>query len=126
MTTELGYDGGISIGLPVRDLDKSIEWYGETLGLTFCYRMDDVGWAEMATATEGVTIGLSQVEKVETGGGATVTLGVRDVAAARSVLEGKGVRFDGETQVIPDMVTLATFFDPDGNVLMLYQDMTGQ
>ncbi len=28
----------------------------------------------------------------------------------------------GETQVIPDMVTLATFFDPDGHTLMFAED----
>ncbi len=38
-------------------------------------------------------------------------------------MESKNVRFDGETQTIPDMVKLATFYDPDGNALMLYQDL---
>ena len=72
----------------------------------------------------GVTIGLSQVEDVKTGVGATVTLGVHDVGAARAILEDKGVQFDGDTQVIPGMVMLASFFDPDGNVLMLYKDLS--
>jgi hypothetical protein len=26
----------------------------------------------------------------------------------------------------PGMVSLATFYDPDGNKLMLYQDLSGQ
>ena len=33
------------------------------------------------------------------------------------------VPFDGETITIPEMVRLATFYDPDGNKLMLYQDI---
>ncbi len=125
MPSELGYDGGLSIGLPVRDLDAAIAWYGEVLGFPLVFRMDDVGWAEVATETPGVTIGLSQVEEVKTDGGATVTFGVRDVPSARGQMEARGVRFDGETQVIPGMVVLATFFDPDGNALMLYQDLSG-
>lgn len=122
MASTLGYDGGIAIGMPVSDLDRAIAWYGDVLGFSLVFRVDEMGWAEMATETAGVTIGLSQVEQVVTGGGATVTLGVRDVRAARAQLEAKDVRFDGETQVIPGMVTLVTLFDPDGNTLMLYED----
>ncbi len=63
------------------------------------------------------------MEKVERGGGATLVFGVADVDSARAQLEAKDVRFDGETQTIPDMVKLATFFDPDGNTFMLAEDL---
>jgi CreA protein len=33
------------------------------------------------------------------------------------------VRFDGDTCTIEGWVRLATLYDPDGNVLMLYQDL---
>jgi hypothetical protein len=33
------------------------------------------------------------------------------------------VRFDGPTREYPGMVKLATFFDPDGNTLMLYESL---
>jgi predicted enzyme related to lactoylglutathione lyase len=68
-------------------------------------------------------VGLSQVEKPKVEGGPTLTWGVKDIEAARAELEGKGVKFDGETRVIPEMVKLATFFDPDGNHLMFYQSL---
>lgn len=122
MSSTLGYDGGIAIGLPVLSLDEAVKWYTEVLELELIFQMDEVGWAELKTHTPGTTIGLSQVEEVKVGGGGTITLGVKDVPAARTILEERGVKFDGETQVIPGMVTLATFFDPDGNTLMLYQD----
>ena len=32
----------------------------------------------------------------------------------------------GDTQVIPEMVKIATFYDPDGNTLMLFEDLSGQ
>ena len=51
--------------------------------------------------------------------------GVGDIAVARGALEEAGVRFDGETETIEGMVSTATFYDPDGNALMLAQDLTG-
>jgi hypothetical protein len=51
-------------------------------------------------------------------------LGVRDIDAARAHLEKHNVRFDGATRTIPGMVKLATFFDPDGHALMLYQSLS--
>lgn len=126
MPSPLNYDGGLTAGLPVLDLNKAIGWYMDVLGFTLNYRMDEMGWAELATEMPGLTIGLSQVEAMTLGGGATLTFGVRDVAVARAVLESKEVRFDGDTQVIPGMVAICTFFDPDGNTLMFYQDLSGQ
>ena len=98
-------------------------WLKEMLGFELMYHMEDMGWAEVHTAVGNVTIGLSQVEKVKTGGGATLVFGVLDIDATRAELEGKGVRFDGETTVIPEMVKLATFFDTDGNTYMLSQSL---
>ena len=39
-------------------------------------------------------------------------------------LEAEEVRFDGPTETIEGMVSTATFYDPDGNALMLAQDLT--
>jgi predicted enzyme related to lactoylglutathione lyase len=77
-----------------------------------------MGWCEIKTSINGVSIGLGQNEEPKTEG-TTPVFGVKDIEAARSYLESNGVRFDGETQVIPDMVKLATFYDPDGNPWML-------
>jgi catechol 2,3-dioxygenase-like lactoylglutathione lyase family enzyme len=106
------------------DLEKSIGWYRDILGFGLVYKIDDMGWCEMKSPIAGVCVGLSQVESPEVKGGATLTWGVKDIDAARSALESKDVRFDGETMTIPDMVRLATFYDPDGNKLMLYQDLS--
>ncbi len=59
-------------------------------------------------------------------GGPIPTFGVRHIDHSRKVLQERGVRFDGETIEIPDMVKLATFYDPDGNSLMLFQLMSEQ
>ena len=121
----IGYEGGLTISLPVKDLAKSIEFYENVVGFKIQYRLDDMGWCELTTSVPQVTIGLSQVESPNPGG-QTPTFGVADIDRARKVLEGRGVKFDGDTMEIPDMVKLATFFDPDGNPIKLYQDLSGQ
>jgi len=120
----LGYDGALTCALECTDLDRSINWYRDVLGFEFLYRVDDIAWAELQSTVSGVTLGLAQVETVQPKGGATLTWGVVDVDAARSHLEALNVRFDGETMTVPEMVKLATFFDPDGNTHMLAQDLS--
>ena len=123
MASNLGYDGGLTCSISVKNLDKAIAWYGDKLGFTLLYKVDEMGWAEMATETKGVNLGLGQVEKIPGTGNAKLTFGVKDIDATRKILEGKGVKFQGPTQEIPGMVKLATFEDPDGNVNMFYQDL---
>jgi predicted enzyme related to lactoylglutathione lyase len=124
---ELDYDGGLHADLRVTDLNRSLVWYREVLGFDMIHHLADVGWAELQSPVANVRVGLSQVEEMPpAGGGAVLTFGVRSVDAARAVLEARpDVRFDGETCEIPGWVRLATIFDPDGNALMLYEDLSG-
>jgi predicted enzyme related to lactoylglutathione lyase len=125
MAAGIGYDGGLTAALGVSDLGRSIDWYRSVLGFRLLYRMEEMGWCELATEVKGVNVGLSEVERVEPRGGATLTFGVKDIDAARRRLEATNVRFDGDTMTIEGMGRLATFFDPDGNKLMLYEDLRG-
>jgi catechol 2,3-dioxygenase-like lactoylglutathione lyase family enzyme len=119
----MGYDGGLTLAMQTANLDRAIGWYGDVLGFTLLYRVDEIAWCELASPVARVNLGLSQVEAVTPGGGAVPTWGVADIVAAKAVLEGHGVRFDGGIVEYPGMVKLLTFFDPDGNALMLYQDL---
>ncbi len=121
----MGYNGGLTIAFEVTDLANSIDWYQNVLGFKLVYHIKDMGWCELSTSVGGVSIGLSQVEKIKPGG-PTPTFGVNDIERARSLLESKSVRFDGDTFEIPEMVKLATFFDPDGNSLMFFQSLSDQ
>ena len=123
MSAAISWDGGLTAAIGVSDLGKGLAWYQDVLGFKLLYKLDEMGWAELASPVARVNIGLSQREKVAAGGGAVLTFGVKDIDVARATLEGQKVRFDGATQTIPGMVRLATFFDPDGNALMLYQDL---
>lgn len=122
-TATFGYDGGLTCAINVTDLDAGIAWYRDVLGMTLLYRMDEIAWAELQSPVARVNVGLAQRESVPQGGGATLTFGVADIETARQRLDAAGVRQDGPVQEIPGMVRLLTFYDPDGNALMLYQDL---
>ena len=116
----------ITIAMHVSNLDRSIDWYTNVLGFTMLYKVDEIAWAEFATPVKGTQIGLSQVEKAKGSQSCVPTFGVEDIVAARTHLESHDVRFDGETITIEGLVKLATFFDPDGNPLMLSQSLMQQ
>ncbi|NKX64254.1 VOC family protein [Labrenzia sp. 5N] len=116
-------DNTITLALSVRDRHASADWYAQKLGFELLYHMDEAGWSELATRTEGVTLGLGE-QSEPTPGNTVPVFGVADIAGARSALEGAGVKFDGATETIEGMVSTATFYDPDGNALMLAQDLS--
>lgn len=121
----IAYDGGLTCALGVASLDAAIPWYSEVLGMTLLYRRDDIAWCELSTGVDKVNVGLSARENPGGPGGATLTFGVTDIDAAKAALDAAGVRQDGPIQEIPSMVKLLTFYDPDGNALMFYQDLSG-
>jgi predicted enzyme related to lactoylglutathione lyase len=91
------------------------------LGFKLLYKAEEIAWAEMSTGVGVVNLGLGQVEQVIQGGGATPVWGVTDIAASKAHLEQHGVKLDGEIQHIPGLVKLLTFYDPDGNAMMLFE-----
>ena len=119
----IDYDGCLTCALSVSGIDRSIAWYRDVLGFALLYKLDAAAWCEMSTGVERVRVGLG--ENIERGGrgGATLTFGVRDIDAAKADLVAKGVRLDGDINDIPDMVRLLTFYDPDDNALMFYQEV---
>jgi predicted enzyme related to lactoylglutathione lyase len=119
----LDYVPEVTASMGVTSLDQSIPWYSEVLGFTLLYRADEIGWCEMSTHMAGVNVGLSENQEVQQGGGATNVWGVTDIEAAKADLDAHGVRQDGEIQTIPDLVRLLTFYDPDGNAMMLSQSL---
>ena len=113
----------ITIALSVKDRHASADWYAEMLGFKLRYHGDEMGWSEMDTMTEGVTLGLGEQSEPVPGNSVPV-FGVSDMDASRAALEAQNVKFDGETVVVDGMVKLATFYDPDGNALMIAQDLS--
>jgi len=122
---KIDFDGGLTMSLGVTSLDRAIPWYEKVLGMTLLYRVEEMAWCELSTSVARVNLGLSQVEAAKPGG-VTPTFGVVDMDAAKAALDAEGIRQDGPIQDIPGMVRLLTFYDPDDNALMFYQDLSGQ
>ncbi|MGD1934754.1 MAG: VOC family protein [Candidatus Phaeomarinobacter sp.] len=116
-------DNTITLALSVGDRHASAEWYEQHLGFPLLYHSDEAGWSELQTNTDGVTLGLGEQSEPAPGNCVPV-FGVADISVARAALEKANVRFDGATETIEGMVSTATFYDPDGNALMLAQDLS--
>lgn len=116
-------DKTITLALSVRDRHASAQWYEKNLGFQLLVHIDEAGWSELQTNTDGVTLGLGE-QSEPTPGNTVPVFGVADITVARAALEGADVEFDGETETIEGMVSTATFYDPDGNALMLAQDLS--
>lgn len=118
------YDGTVACAVGVTDLAAATKWYTEVLGFKHLYTMAEHGWCELQTHIPGMMVGLSQREEVKVGGGAVLTFGVKNIEEAHEGLKKHGTKFDGDIIVVPEMVKLVTFFDPDGNTFMLAEDLT--
>jgi predicted enzyme related to lactoylglutathione lyase len=124
MSDALGYDGGMTCSMNVRDLKAAIKWYQDVLGFKLLYHLEEMAWCELQSPVARVNVGLGEAENPDVKGGATPVWGVKDIDAARAKLEAQNVKFDGDTMEIEGMVKLATFYDPDGNKMMLYQSLS--
>lgn len=119
----ISLDNTITIALSVTDRHVSAKWYEDVLGFEVMYHADEAGWSEIKTNTTGVVIGLGEHTKPAPGNCVPV-FGIADLDSARQKMEEANIKFDGETDVIEGMVKTATFYDPDGNAMMLAQDLT--
>ncbi len=108
------------VGVPVRDVARAREFYGETLGLPQSAGSGD-RWAEFETGN--LTIGIfapEQMGRAFEPSSAALALRVPDVAEARQQLEQAGISFEGEI-LDSGVCHMAFFQDPDGNALMLHR-----
>jgi catechol 2,3-dioxygenase-like lactoylglutathione lyase family enzyme len=102
-----------------QDIPRAKKFYGEILGL----ELETEGPDDMEFRAGQVTLDVfnpaSQGQPFAPNLGG-MALRVPDVAAARAILESKGVEFQGET-LDTGVCHMAFFHDPDGNLLMLHR-----
>lgn len=114
----MDYDVSI-IWYPVSDIGPAVTFYRDKLGLTLRDQQEE--WAELEI--QGLKVGLNAHEGEETPGNGGGVLALRPkggLDAAMQELQGKGVPFTGGVSEQP-WGRLATFQDPDGNELQLYE-----
>ena len=120
--------------IPVSDINRAAEFYGEALGLDLVARRDDLPQNREAEFSAGEG-GLVAYESVAAGQSRGTLAGFRvdDIDAAVAALRERGVAF--EEYDLPDLKTesgiasvgdvrAAWFKDPDGNILAVEQTAT--
>jgi predicted enzyme related to lactoylglutathione lyase len=103
-----------------KDLDASMDFYGNKLGLPRSVYVPERNYAEFETGN--VTLSIVDGEAMGIGHNLNRTamaLHVDDVESARAELESRGVEFVGEI-LDTGVCHMAFFTDPDGNALMLH------
>jgi catechol 2,3-dioxygenase-like lactoylglutathione lyase family enzyme len=114
-----------TVGVPVRDQDRALEFYAEVLGMATSLDADLGGgrrWIEVSTADGGTTIALVGAKP---GAPAGVETGIRlctpDADALHAHLLEHGVSAD-EVLRWPGVPPMFAFRDQDGNGLEIVQD----
>jgi catechol 2,3-dioxygenase-like lactoylglutathione lyase family enzyme len=102
-----------SITIMVSDLDNSVTFYTETLGLKLSKRYGN-HYAEIETPN--LLIGLHPSTSIRNGNNISVALGIEDLDASILQLKAKGLELKAERD---GKIRLAHFTDPDGNTLYL-------
>ena len=105
------------VDIPSRDVERSIAFYRDALGLPQNPREP----TEFEAGNVTLAIWRPEDQGVEFPKSAAhgIALRVPDVAAARAELEAKGVEFVGERD--SGVCHMAFFVDPDGNSLILHR-----
>lgn len=108
------------VAIPTHDLHAAAEFYGEKLGLRRSVFVPERHYSEFETGNLTLSVINAEAMGLEhSRSGNPIALHVDDVAAARELLEGRGVSFHGEI-LDTGVCHMAFFSDPDGNALMLH------
>jgi predicted enzyme related to lactoylglutathione lyase len=112
-----------TIGIPVTDQDRALDFYEKTLGLE--KRLDGefapgLRWIEVAPPRGETSIALVKASPDAPAGIDTqIRLATDDAAATHASLLGSGV--DADPEIIPYPVPMFTFRDPDANTLVVVE-----
>ena len=104
----------------VRDMDRAVAFYGESLGLPMRMRHGD-DWAEFDSG--GARIGLHGAGEHERSvpHGGTAVFVVDDLDLVKAALEQRGVTFEEHLGEVPGYARYASFDDPDGNAMQIIE-----
>jgi predicted enzyme related to lactoylglutathione lyase len=107
-------------GMPTRDLEAAVAFYGEVLGLPRSVYNPERSYAEFETGNLTLSVFMAEKYGLQFNPNPNaLALHVDDVERVRAELSGRGVEFSGET-LDTGVCHMAFFADPDGNALMLH------
>jgi len=116
-TTTFGLDHIGQIAITVKDIEKSVAFYRDALGMRFLFQVPNLAFFDcggirlMLTLPEGAT------------GNSVIYYKVDDIQQAFDTLSSRGVSFEGKPHLIAKMpdhdLWMAFFRDPDRNLLSM-------
>lgn len=112
------------IAVPVRDLDRAVRFYRDTLGMRFLFQAPPgLGFFDCA----GIRLMLDAPAKAQAGNSSVIYYRVSDLRLAHETLSARGVVFEQEPHQIAEMpdhdLWMAFFRDPDSNLLALMAEV---
>jgi len=115
--TTFGLDHIGQIAITVKDIEKSVAFYRDALGMRFLFQVPNLAFFDcggirlMLTLPEGAT------------GNSVIYYKVDDIQQAFDTLSSRGVSFEGKPHLIAKMpdhdLWMAFFRDPDRNLLSM-------
>jgi len=105
--------------LGVSDLEQSIGFYRDRLGLPLAMQFEGFAFLEAGGVTLALSRGLAQATG-QIAGATEVVFAVEHVRAAYDALRGQGVEFVNEPRVVSPGNYAANFRDPDGHLLSVF------
>lgn len=117
----LGLRSVVQVSLFVRDVDRSVEFYRDVLGLAHLFTFGEMAFFDV----NGLRLYLHAVADADWRAGSVVYFLVDDITATYDHLEGRGVKTAGAPHVVyTDAASgtqewMAFFNDTEGNTLAL-------
>ncbi|NLI13717.1 VOC family protein [Pelotomaculum propionicicum] len=109
---------GVGFHYNISNLELTLSFYTEKLGFKELYCDANNGQSIVTTNTEDCFIGFAEAQPISPSS-TCITFEVENIEQAVQNLQQKGIEFKGGIIVVPGVVKLAKFFDPDGYKLML-------
>ncbi|MEX0961832.1 MAG: VOC family protein [Simkaniaceae bacterium] len=109
--------------IQVKDIEKSKDFFLNTLGLSLHEEQKEFGWVELG-GEKGGLLGLASIkndQELEFGKNAIITITVDDLNSIKEKLIEFGIEFIGEIHEIPGLLKMALFEDPSHNRFQLVE-----
>lgn len=111
------------IGLTVKDLDRAVAFYRDTLGMKLLFRVPNMAFFDCA----GIRLMLGLPEGTNEVFRSLIYYRVDDIDKAFQILSARGVAFETKPRLIARLenhdLWLAAFRDPDQNVVELMSEV---
>lgn len=112
------------VWVPVVDFQAAKVFYMDVLELELVLEDEETKWAEFQVSP-GAKIAIHGVKVTNANPIGAIVLEVENLEKAELWLAGKGIKVTDKEE-IPGLAKLASFSDPDGNVIQLSQSLMEQ